>query len=144
MLSQREQQLINDALAKAFLTKLPEPADQKTVWIEGIAKIRLADGSVGYGIVKRNTDLTHRVCYINGNISAISEVEEFYPYITLNKDYIKKFGKKDGEKERIEYLKSLKLPYANIGGYFDDMTLDELNREVVKAAVYQQMKDMDR
>ena len=144
MISQREQNLIADALRMAHLTELPKKADKKSVWIEGVAKIRLADGSVGYGIVKRNPDLTHRVAYINGNTAAISNVEEVYPYITLNSDYIKKFGKNDGEQARINYLKSLRLPWAFAADYFDNMTLDELNKEVVKAALYKQQMDMSK
>ena len=143
-MDKREQQLINDALQKAYLTELPKPADSKNVWIEGIAKIRLSDGSIGYGIVKRNEDLTTRVSYINGHIATIVEVEEVYPYITLNKDYIKKFGKNDSEQARINYLKSLHLPWAFAADYFDNMTLDELNKEVVKAAMYMQQQDMSK
>lgn len=142
MLSQREQQLISDVLRMAHLTELPKKADKKSVWIEAIAKIRLGDGSVGYGIVKRNPDLTHRVCYVNGNIAAISNVEEEYPYITLNSEYIKKFGKNEGEEARIKYLRSLNLPCTSPD--ICEMTLDELNKEVVKAAVYMQQKDMER
>lgn len=142
MLSQREQQLISDALQKAHLTQLPEKADKKSVWIEAVAKIRLADNSVGYGILKRNPDLTHRVCYINGNIAAIVEVEEVYPYITLQKEYIKKFTAEEKEAARIAYLKSLILPYEIKG--LDEMSIDDLNKEVVKAAMYQQMKDMEK
>ena len=144
MISQREQQLISDALRMAHLTELPKKADKKSVWVEGVAKIALADGSTAYGIVKRNNDLTHRVAYVNGNTAAISKVEEVYPYITLNSDYIKKFGKNDGEEARIKYLKSLRLPWAFASDYFDNMTLDELNKEVVRAALYQQQKDMER
>lgn len=144
MISQREQNLIADALRVAHLTALPKKADKKSVWIEGVAKITLADGSTAYGIVKRNPDLTTRVCYVNGNTAAISNVEEVYPYITLNSEYIKKFGKNEGEEARIKYLKSLRLPWAFAADYFDNMTLDELNKEVVKAAVYQQQKDMER
>ena len=139
-MDKREQQLINDALQKAQIAELPKPATTKTVWIEGIAKIRLSDGSIGYGIVKRNEDLTTRVCYINGNIAAINEIIEVYPYIKLQKEYIKKFGKGEGEKERIEYLQSLKLPWASLD--LSEMTIDELNKEVVKAAIYFQMNDM--
>ena len=142
MLSQREQQLISDALKMAHLTELPKKADKKSVWIEGIAKIRLSDGSIGYGIVKRNKDLTTIVSYINGNIATISEIEEVYPYITLNKDYVKKFNAKEKEPARIAYLKSLNLPYEING--LENMSLEELNKEVVKAAVYQQMREMDR
>lgn len=144
MISQREQQLISDALRMANLTELPKKADKKTVWIEGVAKITLSDGSTAYGIVKRNPDLTTRVCYVNGNTAAIANVEEVYPYITINSDYIKKFGKNEGEEARIAYLKSLHLPWAFAADYFDNMTLDELNKEVIKAAVYQQQRDMEK
>lgn len=144
MISQREQQLISDALRMAHLTELPKKADKKSVWIEGVAKITLSDGSTAYGIVKRNNDLSHRVVYVNGNTAAISKVEEVYPYITLNSDYIKKFGKNEGEEARINYLKSLRLPWAFAEDYFDNMTLDELNKEVVKAAVYMQQRDMEK
>lgn len=142
MLSQREQQLISDALRVAHLTELPKPANKKNVWIEGIAKIKLSDGSIGYGIVKRNPDLTHRVAYVNGNIATISEIEEIYPYITLNSDYIKKFGKNDREEARIKYLRSLNLPCTHPD--LSEMTLEELNKEVVKAALYQQQMDMSK
>lgn len=144
MLSQREQQLISDALKMAHLTELPKKADKKSVWIEGIAKILLSDGSTAYGIVKRNNDLTHRVVYVNGNTASIVKVEEVYPYITLNSDYIKKFGKNDGEEARINYLKSLHLPWAFSADHFDNMTLEELNKEVVKAALYMQQRDMSK
>lgn len=142
MISQREQNLIADALRMAHLTELPKKADKKSVWIEGVAKIMLSDGSTAYGIVKRNTDLTQRVAYVNGNTAAIAKVEEVYPYITLNSDYIKKFGKNDGEEARIKYLRSLNLPCTHPD--LSEMTLDELNKEVVKAAVYMQQRDMSK
>jgi hypothetical protein len=142
MLSNREQNLISDVLRMAHLTELPKKADKKSVWIEGVAKITLADGSTAYGIVKRNPDLTTRVVYVNGNTAAISKVEEVYPYITLNSDYIKKFGKNEGEEARIKYLRSLNLPCTSPD--ICEMTLDELNKEVVKAALYQQLKDMEK
>jgi hypothetical protein len=36
------------------------------------------------------------------------------------------------------------LPWAFVSDYFDNMTLDELNKEVVKAAVYMQQRDMSK
>lgn len=138
-----EQKLISDALNFAHLTTLPKKADpQKSLWIEAIAKVRKADSSICYGILKRNFDLTSRVSYLNGSISAIAEIEEIYPYITLDKNFIKKFGKNDTEKERIAYLQSLNLPYV-FAGYFDGKSIDELNKEIVKAAVYQQIKALE-
>lgn len=138
-----EQKLISDVLNMAHLTTMPKKADaNKAVWIEAIAKIRLADNSIGYGIVKRNPDLTHRVAYINGSTAAIFNIEEVFPYIILDKDHIKKFGPNAGEKARIAYLQSLNLPYAT-EGCFDNMSIDDLNKEVVKAAVYQQIKSLE-
>lgn len=144
MIDKREQQLISDALQKAHLTELPKKANNKSVWIEGIAKIRLANNSIAYGIVKRNYDLTSRVVYVNGDISAINSIEEVYPYIILDKGFIHKFEK--GEKPeaaRIAYLKSQHLPWAMESNYFDDMDIDQLNKEVVKAALYAQLKAME-
>lgn len=138
-----EQNLISDVLNFAHLTSLPKRVDpKKSLWIEAIAKFRLANNSVGYGVVKRNLDLTYRVLYINGATASIVDIEEVYTYIMLEKQYIKKFTEKAGEKERIAYLESLNLPYV-AEGYFDGMSVDELNKEIVKAAVYQQLKSLE-
>ena len=138
-----EQNLISDVLNFAHLTSLPKRVDpKKSLWIEAIAKIRLSNNSIGYGVVKRNIDLTYRVLYVNGATASIVDIEEVYPYIMLEKQYIKKFTEKAGEKERIAYLESLNLPYV-AEGYFDGMSIDELNKEVVKAAVYQQLKSLE-
>ena len=138
-----EQILISDVLNFAHLTSLPKRVDpKKSLWIEAVAKFRLANNSVGYGVVKRNLDLTYRVLYINGSTASIVDIEEVYPFIILEKQYIKKFTEKAGEKERIAYLESLNLPYV-ADGYFDGMSIDDLNKEVVKAAVYQQLKSLE-
>lgn len=136
----REERLIADVLNKAHLVEMPKPADTKTVWLEGIAKIRLANNSIGYGIVKMvELDADPVVTYINGDTFAITEIEEVYPYEVLQKEYIKKFTSKEKEPARINYLKSLHLPYAE-EDTFDNMTIDELNKEVVRAAFYLQKK----
>ena len=138
-----EQILISDVLNFAHLTSLPKRVDpKKSLWIEAVAKFRLANNSVGYGVVKRNLDLTYRVLYINGSTASIVDIEEVYPFIILEKQYIKKFTDKAEEKERIAYLESLNLPYV-AEGYFDGMSIDDLNKEVVKAAVYQQLKSLE-
>lgn len=137
----REERLIADVLNKAHLVEMPKPSDTKTVWLEGIAKIRLANNSIGYGIVKMvDLDTAPVVTYINGDTFAITEIEEVYPYAVLQKEYIKKFTAKEKEPARINYLKSLHLPYAEDDS-FDNMTIDELNKEVVRAAFYLQTKD---
>lgn len=137
----REERLIADVLNKAHLAELPKPADKKTIWIEGVAKIRLANNSIGYGIVKKHDlDSEPVVTYINGDTFAINRIEEVYPYVVLRKEYIKKFTTKEKEPARIAYLKSLHLPYANETA-FESMTIDELNKEVVRAAFWLQSKE---
>jgi hypothetical protein len=144
MVSQREQQLISDALNQAHLTELPDAWDKKTVWIEGVAKIRLANNSIGYGIVKHyDLDAEPVVSYINGDTFSIVDIEEVYPYVVLQKEYIKKFTAKEKEKERIAYLQSLHLP-QNEQKDFESMTLEELNKEIVNAALYLQLKDTQK
>ena len=137
----KEERLIADVLNQAHLVELPKPADKKTVWLEGVAKIRLANNSIGYGIVKMvDLEADPVVTYINGDTFSITEIEEVYPYTILQKEYIKKFTAKEKEPARINYLKSLHLPYAEENA-FDNMTLDELNKEVVRAAFYLQTKE---
>lgn len=135
----KEQQLISDVLNQAHLTELPDVWDKKTVWIEGIAKIRLANNSIGYGIVKRyDLDAEPVVSYINGDTFAIVEIEDVYPYAMLQKEYIKKFTAKEKEAARIKFLKSLNLPYLD-GVDLESMTIEKLNKEVVRAGVYLQL-----
>lgn len=139
-----ENNLIADVLKFAQLAEMPKKADtNKVVWIKAIAKIRLANNSVAYGVLKRKADLTYNVIYINGATSSMVEVEEVYPYVVLDKERIKKFTATQKEKARIDYLKSLELPYlSNVN--LEEMTLEDLNKEVVKAAVYQQLKYMEK
>lgn len=139
-----EQELIYDVLNQAHLAEMPQKADNKTIWIEAVAKIRLANNSFGYGIVKRHDlDTEPVVTYINGDIYAIIGIEEVYPFVVLQKEYIKKFTAKEKENARINYLKSLHLPYLE-GVSLEDMTMDELNKEVVRAAFHLQLKDMNK
>ena len=127
-----------DALHFAHLAEMPDKMgpNSKKIWIEAVAKIKKADGNIGYGIVKRNADMSYRVTYINGSTASIVDLLEIYPYINLDSKYIKKFTKKDDMASRIQYLRSLNLPYVID---FETATIDDLNKEIVKAAVYQQL-----
>lgn len=141
MLSEYEKKLLADALSTAHLTKLPAKMDPKEViWIEGVAKIKLVDGSYGFGIVKRNPDLSYTVTYINGATSPILYVEEVYPYVKIDTSNIKKFSDKEDRDGRINYLQSLHLPYEID---FENATVADLNKEIVKAAVFQQLNAME-
>ena len=129
-------------MSVANLAKLPTKTDpDEFVWIEGVAKIRLIDGSCGFGIVKRNPDLTYTVTYINGNTSPIKHVEEVYPYVKIDKTNVKKFEDKEDREGRINYLRSLHLPYEID---FDNISIAALNKEIVKAAVFFQLNKMEK
>lgn len=134
-----EQKLIADVLRNAQIAEMPQKTNPDSfLWIEAVAKIKKADGNIGYGIVKRNSDLSYRVTYINGSTATVADLLEVYPYVNLDKTRIKKFKDKDDVQGRIKYLKSLNLPYAGDWN-FDEMTIDDLNREIVKAALYLQL-----
>lgn len=136
-----EQKLIADVLEFAHLTKLPKSTSpEDVIWIEGVAKIRLVDNSFGYGVIKRNPDLSYRITYINGATSPILHVEEVYPTIKIDKANIKKFANKDDRAGRIAYLQSLHLPYEID---YENADMATLNKEIVKAAVYQQLNALE-
>jgi hypothetical protein len=141
MVSSYEQNLIADALRVAQMTKLPaKTSPEDLTWVEGVAKIRLSDASIGYGIVGRNPDLSVSYKYINGNTAAIAAIEEVYPYESIDKRRIKKFGKDDDAESRVAYLKSLNLPYEI---NFENATIADLNKEVVKAALFMQLNSKE-
>lgn len=141
MVSSYEQNLIADVLRNAQLTKLPsKTSPEDLTWIEGVAKIRLSDASIGYGIVRRNPNLSVSYKYINGNTAAIAAIEEVYPYESIDKKRIKKFGKDDDAESRVTYLKSLNLPYEI---NFENATIADLNKEVVKAALFMQLNNKE-
>ena len=132
---------ITDVLEFTHLAKLPKKVDPESfIWIEGIAKIRLVDNSFGYGVVKRNPDLTYRISYINGATSPILHVEEVYPTIVIDKSHIKKFHNKEDRDGRIAYLQGLHLPYEID---FESADIDTLNKEIVKAAIFQQLNALE-
>lgn len=140
-MSEYEQKLLADALNTAHLAKLPAKMDPENfIWIEGIAKIKLIDSSYGFGIVKRNPDLSYTVTYINGATSPIMYVEEVYPYVKIDKANIKKFADKNDRESRIKYLQSLHLPYEID---FENASVADLNKEIVKAAVFQQLNALE-
>lgn len=138
MKQRNDESLRVDVLQVAHLSKFPAKMSKKTaLWVEAIAKIRKKDGTYGYGILKHNEKLESYPMYINGTVAAIDTVEEIYPYLVLDKGYIQTFDN-DEVQPRIEYLKSLNLPYAK-DGEFDNMDAEQLNEQVVKAAMYQQI-----
>lgn len=135
-----EEKLIADVLNFAHLTSMPSKMTKKTaLWIEAVAKVRKANATYAYAILRRTANLDHTFIYSNGATSPIVSVEEVYPIITLDTKYVKKFTD-DSKDARIRYLRSMNLPYIETEKYFDGMTLEDLDKEVVKSAMYQQLE----
>lgn len=142
-MTSRDKKLIDDVLSVAHLVQMPKKlSKEKTIWIEAIVKMRLANNTYGYGIAKRNADLSYRITYVNGDTYPYTEMSEIYPYVSLQKEFIHKFDKDATEKDRVEYLRSLNIPYISKLN-LEEMSIDDLNKEVVKAAVYQQLKALE-
>lgn len=134
MITLHEKKLINDVLSRAELKKMPK-ANNASVWIWAIAKFRLQDGSFGYGIIHRNLSLGYEIKYINGNTSAIGSIIDVYPYETVDTRTIKRFKDDEDRGARVDYLKSENLPYLDIEK-LEGMSIEDLNKEVVRVAVY--------
>jgi hypothetical protein len=63
-----------------------------------------------------------------------------YPYVKIDKANIKKFADKNDRESRIKYLLSLHLPYQID---FENASVADLNKEIVKAAVFQQLNALE-
>lgn len=139
MKNNQEEQLRIDALRYADLSEMPKRMTKKTaLWVKAIAKIKKYDGSRCYGIVMRKADLSHRFLYVNGNISRIQEIEEVYPFVVLNNNYIKTF-ETDDLTERVNYLKH----HTHIAEEtLLQMDAETLNRHIVQLAMERQLKEM--
>lgn len=127
-----EESLI-DALSYCDLRDLPEIEDGENVWIRAIAKIVKSDGIEYYAYVEKDDNLNNRIIKDFGSMSSIVKVVAYYPFSYLKADFMPEFKTKKKE-ERIAYLTRYKTnkDYSN-------MTLRELNDEVLKGAIAMQM-----
>ena len=135
------EKLKKDMLDTVHLTELPDEVNEETkLWVRAIALIRKQSGDYGYAVLERYPDITYRYLMVNGATSPIKSTEKIYPYLLLDKKYIKGF-KGNGLEQRVAYLKSMHLPYER-DRKWDEMNLTELNKEIVGAAIYLQLQDL--
>ena len=130
---------IPTVLSKANVSVFPEKETSETeMWVRAIALARTADGNHTLVLLTRQPNMEYAITY-NGAQSPVREFVEFYPYELLNKKYIRGF-KGNAAEPRIEYLRSLNLPYAE-GVDYSAMSVSELNKAIVGAAVYMQINN---
>ena len=126
-----------DALCWTGLRELPEPDDKEHVWIKALAIVRKSDGTQGYVYMEKDKKtLENKILKEFGTISTIRTIEEIYPFSYLKDTYVPKF-KTAKKNERIAYLskydKKSESEYA-------EMSLKELDKEVMRRAVVKQLE----
>ena len=116
---------------------LPEPWDNKSVWITSIARVRKNNGVLSYAYCERSKDGKPRIMRDFGPVRVISEIEEYFPLIYLDSSYVKKFKKdEEGTALLVEYLKS-----EGVKIDFENATRKDLDKENIKIAIQKQLAD---
>lgn len=128
-----------DALTYCSLRELPEEDTKEYQWLKAVALVQKRDGSQSYVLIEKDKDMKDRIVKDFGHISSILKVLNIYPYEYLDADKTPKF-KTLKKEERIDWLKL----NGEHGVDYSEMTLKELNAEVLKVAGNRQMKQDKR
>lgn len=123
-----EESLI-DALSFCSLRELPPQDDGEHIWIKAIAKVRKVDNCLYYVVVEKNFELNNRVVKDFGEIGAIAEFIEYYPFMYLDADYIPQFDKKE---QKIDFL----IKHTNNAiEYYKSLRNKELDKYIIGYAI---------
>jgi hypothetical protein len=125
-----------DALSWASLRELPEKDNGENIYILALALVTKRDGSKSYVATRKTMDGKDKVVKVFGSTSIIVKIEEVYPYLLLDGNYLPTFEGKKRE-ERIKWL-SMSNPDID----YSEFTLKELNREILGVAMKNQLRDM--
>ena len=102
-----------DALQYCKVASLPETWDKKSVWLTAICRTRKNDLGVYYAYCERDEAGKPKIVRDFGPCRAIVEIEEFFPLLYLDSNYVKKFPKSaEGDANLTEYLVSNGMPEA--------------------------------
>lgn len=128
-----EKESLMQCLSWCALRELPQKYDGKNVYIKAVAKVKKADGSVGYMAIQKDKNGVDKYIKDFGSVSVIREIMEIYPYLYLDAQYMPKF-KTQKKEERIAMLSRL------YNKNFDNMSLKELDREVLNHAIQMHLR----
>ena len=131
--NKREEKNLLDALSWCGLKKLPEKDNGEDIWIEALAKVSKANGSIGYVYIKKNGELKDVIAKDFGDISMIVKIDEVYPFNFLKASFMPTF-KANNKNERIHYLQKI---YKSKD--FSGMTVKQLDTEILKVAINNQL-----
>ena len=131
---------LSEILGELGLDKLPNQETKETkkehIWVKALALVTKKNGSKSYVLLKRDERLKEFIIKDYGCVSAIFNINKIYPFEFLQPQFIQGFST-DNLQQRIDYLKMLNLPYMETLT-FDNMNLDELNKEIVCAGIFLQ------
>lgn len=128
-----EESLI-DALSYCSLRALPEKDKGEDFWIKAIALVKKIDGTSSYVVVEKDDNLSNKVKCDFGHICAIKEYVEFYPFSFLKSSFMPKATKGNKKEDRAAWLSRMRN-----GGDFTHLSAKELEREILKTAVKNQL-----
>lgn len=124
------------AMSFFLLKELPEVDNGENIWIKALALVKKRDGSEAYVyVVKDSKTLENKIAKDFGSGAQIVETVEYYPFSFLKSGYMPTF-KTAKKEDRIKYLNK----YDKNTNY-SDMTLKELEREIIRLAVARQLLD---
>lgn len=127
-----------DALAYCDLRALPKEDSKEYVWIKALALVSKIDGTKGYVLAVKNEQGAPRIVKDFGTLAAIKSIDKFYPFALLDEKFMPVFNSR-GKEERVEWLKLMDRKLD-----FDNMTVKELNKEIVNTAVRNALRALDR
>jgi hypothetical protein len=126
-----------DALSWASLRELPPKDNKENVYILALALVSKKDGSKSYVATKKGKDGKDKVVKDFGSTAMIVKIEEVYPYLLLDGNYLPTFDGKKRE-DRIKWLTMM-----DAEGDYEGMSLKELNKEILLIAMRNQLKAME-
>lgn len=98
-----ERESLISALSYCSLRELPEKDSGENVWLRSLAKVLKSDGSESYVLFCKDEKGNERMVKDFGNIAAVRNVIEYYPFEYLMESYMPKF-KTTKKEERIAFL----------------------------------------
>lgn len=125
-----------DALCAINLPKLPPIWDGENYYLHAVVKVRKCDNSEAYCLMSKDVDGNDNIVRTFGSVCAIKNIEEVYPYSFLQAKYIPEAKSKA---EKIEFLK--RFHNLKTTEQFEGMKLKELDNEIIKTVIMQQLKD---
>ena len=126
-----------DALAYCSLPRLPEVDNGEDVWIKALAKVVKSNGIEYYVYVERDIEtLEPRIVRDFGDVLSIAKVVDYYPFSFLKAKFMPTF-KDDSTDAKVKYLAKFGL---NAVDEYKAMTLEQMDEEIIKIAIRQQLE----